>query len=280
MRGEGNFDLYGWDIGARTCKPFSNSKIANATFKHKLEPIQLVYNARIKTNNPTILVTCDKRYYLAFRENIINSIVKNANCYTNVHFHLVDSNFDVKSSYLREKQRDDIGVAVSVERTEIKDKAYYASARFIRANEIIKLIDDNILIMDADAYIHKPIQELFNYAINYDLGLFDTRGPWGMVPWRKYWAGCMFIAKSKAGLQYATVLRNSHFYLWSYDNPNWWIDQNAIYYAVNFVNQNAGKYKIQQFRDFKEETGSFFPIKTGETYKLNTLREFDKNDIL
>lgn len=270
-----NFDLYGWDIGARTCKPYSNEALATVSFEHKLSPIKLIHDKRINTNNPTILVTCDKRYYSAFNEKIISSIKQNADCPANIHFHIVDSEYNETIDYINKEVHKNIGTSVSIERTKINDKAYFASVRFIRASEIIKLLNDDILVMDADAYIHKPLQVFYDFINGYDIGLFDTRGPWGMVPWRKYWAGCMYIANSTAGLQFASILKNAHFYLWSYHRPNWWIDQNAIYYAVKFINQNTGKFKIQQLRDFKEVTGSFFPIKTGEEYKIKTLQAFD-----
>ncbi|MEP0356623.1 hypothetical protein [Paraglaciecola sp.] len=271
-----NFDLYGWDIGARTCKPYHNKDMAEATFQYDLAPLNFVFDNRIETLNPTILVTCDKRYYQAFHENIISSVIQSANCPTNIHFHIVDPDYVEYESYLFKDSYDNVGTSVSIENTPIRDKAYFASVRFIRANEIIKMLNDSILIMDADAYINEKLQPLYDYLEGYDIGVFDTRGPWGMVPWRKYWAGCMYISNNKPGYQFADVLRNAHFYLWDYQRPNWWIDQNAIFYAIHFINQNAGKFKTQQLRDFKDITGSYFPIKTGESYKRKTLAEFDK----
>lgn len=267
-------DLYGWDIGARTCKPIDYLKFNTAKLPFNCGEISSIYSARIKSTFPTVLVTCDSRYFLAFYENIIRSCINKCKENINVHFHIVNITNVCRDLVARINKQDAVGLSITYETSEVSDKAYYASVRFIRLPEFMDFLDDSILVMDADAYFSGSLKPMQTLIENSDVGLFSSRGPWGMVPWRKYWAGCVFVRNNNAGLSFASELSKAHSFLWDESRPNWWIDQNAIYYAVEFSSNEVGLTHFAEFRQLREG-GDFFPIKTGENYKIKVLVEFD-----
>ena len=140
-------------------------------------------------------------------------------------------------------------------------------------NEFINFLNDSVIVMDADAYFDSHIGMLQSIIKNKDVGIYSSRGPNGMVPWRKYWAGLLYVNNTKEGQIFADILRKAHFYLWNTSRPNWWIDQNAIFYAVDFVYDALGQISFAELRI------SSLPIATGEGYKKMMLTEFkSRND--
>jgi hypothetical protein len=122
-----------------------------------------------------------------------------------------------------------------------RDKAYFASARFLHGAEIIEEIGCPTWFVDADAEIAHDASEAERLARETSaiLGVI-SRGPFAYLPWRSFAAGWLYVPYRPSAIAYLRLVSNSIRYFWD-DRPsrNWWIDQFALRTAEIIANDDT-----------------------------------------
>tara|TARA_B100000424_G_scaffold43457_1_gene29647 strand:- start:205 stop:1473 length:1269 start_codon:yes stop_codon:yes gene_type:complete len=107
-------------------------------------------------------------------------------------------------------------------------KDIFASIRFIDSISLIDKYSD-VVVSDIDAVLEKKLPESFS-----NLSIACKKSD-NLLPWRRYPAGAIRFKKSDEVKFFLEKVRHYLSHVYSYgDKENlWWIDQNALNYAVN-----------------------------------------------
>lgn len=118
-----------------------------------------------------------------------------------------------------------------------KPVAYYASARYIIASEVMKRHDSPVWIQDVDLFPTGDIRKNIEQFNENDVTLFKSRFLDGLLPWVKYLAGCVYINNNPNGKFFLsrTTEYLQHFLI---SDENWMIDQNALAFAVEEADES------------------------------------------
>lgn len=109
--------------------------------------------------------------------------------------------------------------------------AYYASARYIIASEVMRRHNSPVWIQDVDLFPTGDIRKNIEQFNKCDVTLFRSHLLNGLLPWVKYLAGCVYVKNTPNGESFLLRIRE---YLQSFliSESNWMIDQNAISFAI------------------------------------------------
>jgi hypothetical protein len=151
-----------------------------------------------------------------------------------MHFHVINPDQDARRriNRLRATYKN---VGFSVEHCKNPQKAYYASSRFLIAPQVIKAFQKPMFIFDIDVRFNRNLDELFTQG-GWDRDTIGVRHTDDLsLPWQKMTANAMYLPLTEYSLLYSEKIRD--FLLpWFYDafdgRDLWWIDQNAIFFAL------------------------------------------------
>ena len=162
------------------------------------------------------------------------------------------------------------------------DRAYFASARFLRGASILQMLRCPVLFVDADAYLSdaSKLGELVTSARQLsDVHGLLSPGPWnGYLPWRRFSATWLFVPYSEFGHTFLQAVGDAIEYFWDErKGRNWWIDQMALEVArIHLTRAGTNDNGFVQI-------GRSFPnIMIGsEKYKIDTISELpEMQDLL
>lgn len=198
---------------------------------------------------PVLVVACDHRYARLFLERFLASA--DTLCRDRlIHLHLVDPP-DTAHPLDGLPRPAGNRLAASWERSgKLKSSAYYASARFVRAGELLERYRRPIQIFDVDVALRHPPEMLDQAMRNADFGCFRT----GMLnPCSEYLAEVTAFMPTPAGLALADMLRRLILSKMSIKQELLWlIDQAVLYSAIYVLAEKAGRLRVA---DFTRETG-------------------------
>lgn len=133
----------------------------------------------------------------------------------------------------------------------VKDKiTYYACSRYIIVPLIIQKFGNDIFIMDVDLFINNELDSYFNKLSEFDVAISFQRSITAIYPWRRIMAGYVYISNNIHGESFINLTSN-YIVKHLHKENSWTLDQNALSYAYEKINQknpdikigNAGIYK-------------------------------------
>lgn len=227
--------------GAFTYRPPTQDTF-NAINKQRMREDGINFITKAAASNlPVIVCAVDSLYFKVYATNLISSLDVFGSY--GVHFHLVnpdDECFSVLDAIFRKYDRQSI--SISIEKSDNTAKAYYASARFLRANEILQFLRSDICILDVDISFSVAPECLFEGFRDLQCALLKRNGYPAYLPWRSVGAGAAFFKWSKGGRQSARLVAQCINYLLSEycGDPErcWWIDQNALFLGSEMLLTN------------------------------------------
>lgn len=196
------------------------------------------------TNVPTVIYSANPKYLMAYAPRLAFYM----SVMTNMRYHLhiigtreeasiaarefldfLQATFTMRSVDIR-----DISIEVSWSNCPVEISqpvAYYASARYIIASEVMNRHNSSVWIQDVDLFPTGDIRKNIEQLNKNDVTLFKSRFLEGLLPWVKHLAGCVYIRNNPNGKYF---LSKTTEYLQSFliSEKNWMIDQNALSFAI------------------------------------------------
>ncbi|MEI8393223.1 MAG: hypothetical protein WCF85_00705 [Rhodospirillaceae bacterium] len=189
-----------------------------------------------------LAVSCDPRYAELFLPRFLESVDRFCSGRL-VHLHLIDPASDppvLPAALTRNR------LAVTTETSgALKSSAWYASARFVRMEELLAHYRRPVVMYDIDiALLHPP--ELLEQAMaEADFGCF--RMP-RLDPGSVYQASVTAFRPTPAGLELSRLLRDLILSKMSLKHELLWlIDQACLYSAITSLADRAGRLRVADF---------------------------------
>lgn len=217
-----------------------------------IAPVALEYLHRstrtAQGQEPTIIYSADPRFLRSYLTRLLFYIgLFPENKY---HFHIIaikkeaiamkDIVLEHLKSILAIRESTNSSPNVDISFSEcpigVKEKvSYYASARYMIAGEIMKETSRPVWIQDVDLYPTGELASFIPTFMSHDVSLYRSNFLGGALPWVRYLGGNVFVSPTKAGTEFLThvdyYMRN-----WLIAESSWMIDQNAISYALESMN--------------------------------------------
>jgi hypothetical protein len=221
---------------------------------------------KLPESSEVAVFSSDSQYFDKFHDEVLRSARANG-WYAQIHFHIINPTPDILDVLANLRPE---GVTHSVEYIEKPQKATFASARFFVAQEFLHVHEIPTWVFDIDvSFIASPRQlfESFGWKETF-LGVRYTNNL--TLPWQKMTANAMYIPPTGQGKSYIASVCDYLDYMFKVRHVNdlWWIDQNAIFFALmrvvgldrrNFQVFGAGLGKILKLPDLfqPKEKGMF-----------------------
>lgn len=138
---------------------------------------------------------------------------------------------------------------------------YYACARFIYAETVLRLTGRPLITADMDMTLTKPLDKTIEQLTS-DFSVPASRGFARLSPWRRYMAGSALFRPSS---QPSAALLRDYIMRGLREKNSWTLDQNAMAYVVE---KNASS-----FRNFSDAGRPFEVFNLGKLENLVPKRE-------
>jgi|GEM_PF-2378703 len=192
-------------------------------------------------NEAVVFFACDSVYFRQFALLMVASIARlndNAIC----HIHIVDPSDDCDDVLAEIRTLvPQVRVNVSTEQLNLppnspQKKPYYASARFIRANELLDIYQQPLFIVDADMVVEISTKRLMELSQDCYVGLIVRTGS-ASFPWTEIQAGTAYFSNSPRSRRFLELTKQA--ILSKLHEPNdhqlWYVDQNALFAAYSLM---------------------------------------------
>lgn len=214
------------------------------------EQIGTLYHEKLTSQNglPIALISCDGIYL----EKLATKLLESAHLVgmrNGIHLHLMDPNDDSYGIIKAIEEKFELDIGVSVEYTSNISKfskihlsnhmrkTYYASSRFIRISEIIRLYDKPVFEIDTDCLFVSDISDFSAISHNKDICFYFDGIKTG--PARQFNATFFFAKNSDGALLYTdTIARYITRFIVS-DIPLWSLDQAALYCVYRYLQRHG-----------------------------------------
>ena len=188
----------------------------------------------VQTSQAIVFFACDSVYLREYALLLVASVARlNKNTVTICHVHIVDPDQD-SFAIVEEIRRlvPQVRLNLSTEKiNSAQKKPYYASARFIRAIELLDLYHVPLFVVDTDMVIEISIEELVRITQGNDVGLIVRTGS-ASFPWTEVQAGTAFFSDSKNSRRFLELTKHA-ILTKLYEAGNaaqiWYVDQNALF---------------------------------------------------
>ena len=201
-----------------------------------------------------IFASCDEKYFVDHGVQFINSAIKQdvvpwvdiINPETDL---VLLSGKTIKPLNLLRMTHDDDKYKITYTKSDIKDRAqdflvertFYACNRFLKAPEILQSVDE-VLIIDIDCFLRKPIEWEYFKDCDYSLYLRDSLP--GTVGWEKegtrVGAGAVYLKDT--ALPYISLVKKQieHYGL------QWFVDQVSLWVVHKHFQENDTKLRFKE----------------------------------
>ncbi|WP_343317654.1 hypothetical protein AAFM46_10435 [Arthrobacter sp. TMP15] len=229
---------FGLDLGAITYG-FSSTDIS-------YEPAAISWHSEEPISNTgiTILYSGNIPFLRRYLGRIFYYLIAQPTLST--HIHIVADNMDATAFIIeanrllsnlfefshRESVRPYISWSSQTPPREVGNLiTYYACARYLVADEVMKRYNTSIWIQDVDLFPTAPTISANHRLQEYDVALVESGGLNFLAPWRRYLAGNVYISQSDNGRDF---LKYTVEYIISFLSveDSWMLDQNALDWAI------------------------------------------------
>lgn len=203
-------------------------------------------------DNFVLVLSCDGEYLNKFGKGLAESLVE-IHFDSVLHLHLINVTHDqlVEASNLLNKKS--IRFNLSFESFDVKQfghplnvKSVYTCGRFIHLPELLEAYNRPILITEFDAKFCSDLTKYVQQIESSDIAL-SLYNNYNHLPWNRVWAGSVFVKNNSIGMDFAKRLSSfchKHIDEFNGDGKLWHLDQNALYGAYEYVNNNYSTLKF------------------------------------
>jgi tetratricopeptide (TPR) repeat protein len=206
----------------------------------------------------THLVSCDANYFRMFglalaRSSAASGVVR---C---IHFHIVGDALNRAD----EQQVGGLGIPVVFSREDSHRNGharYCASARFIVAPDLLRELEDDLLITDCDVIMAGVIAGMPNVMSEFDVGLRIRKR---FVPWYVTHAALLVLRQTEGGFAFAETLAATAR-LSIEQSTQWASDQATLVSVLTFLRRNRPDIRICNIEEYAELDGALQDAAEGE----------------
>ncbi len=205
--------------------------------KNVTPPAIEIFNPGAARENDSYIIAAaaDGRYVCLFAETFISSILHVAG---NRHIHIHIVNPTPESNQVLDRIRGLVPwlrLSTSYEEASYPSpRPYFATARFLVAPQLLDIFKRPLVIMDIDAVLAKDIEPFLGEFAHVDVSIKRNASKNLEFPWTSVFATFSVYMATPGAHRFLSDLAD---YFWDrFDvtgaTDSWWIDQNALYYAV------------------------------------------------
>lgn len=114
----------------------------------------------------------------------------------------------------------------------VQENSYFASARYLIADQVMKITNSPVWIQDVDLFPTADPTGFEAALQRNDVTLYVSSFARGLFPWTRYLAGNVYINNSAMGEKFL-LSASSYLSEWVSVPDSWTVDQNAITYALD-----------------------------------------------
>lgn len=179
------------------------------------------------------IFSCDSRYFLEFADIPLLS-ARSVEWDCHFHFHIINPSDEALCH--KDEMAQYSCASFSFEKRDITSKAYFASARYAIAEQAVREFGVPIWIMDIDLkFLRSPEKNFLEDGWSRTkVGVRYTQDI--ALPWQKMTANAMYVPATDLGVEYMRLVRafleNAFRVEPEKDRDIWWVDQNAIFFAL------------------------------------------------
>ncbi|MCA7012771.1 hypothetical protein LF934_08955 [Dickeya dadantii] len=189
-----------------------------------------------KNDKPTVLVSCDVKYYHQHAIYLLYSLYETNKDSLNVHIHVYDIDNETFNDIKEKKQQfPELNISCSMEAVGNVSgvNVHYASRRFIFASYLLSINEGPLLILDADCLVRKN-WSLIKHSVDLSGDVLITKDD-NSPFWEKVFAGFVYL---KGGELSTAFIDKVARFIWdnlSKNNVVWFLDQVALSAAVDEI---------------------------------------------
>jgi hypothetical protein len=211
-------------------------------------PRVIIHRRAGSTGLFVVFAAADHDYFIRYGDDFLRSARSPGNV-TSAHLHLINPQreaFELVEEAVRSQRWPDL--TLSSEVYEGSDRrAYYSSARLIRAPMLLKLYSDcPMLISDLDAVYRAPIRQTLPDLNEIDVGLYVKKDRFRAHPWQTIRAGILIYGASGFGHRFATAVARLtiNALVGRKANDLWFIDQNMLHHVWLLARTDGWKLQM------------------------------------
>jgi hypothetical protein len=196
---------------------------------------EVILHRRAGSMGPfVVFAAADHDYFIRYGDDFLRSAQSHGDV-ASAHLHLINPRpeaFELVEEAVRSRRWPDL--TLSSEAYDGPDRrAYYASARLVRAPMLLKLYDCPLLISDIDAVYRAPIRQTLPDLNKLDVGLYIKNDRFRAHPWQTIRAGILIYGATGFGNRFSTAAARltMNALVGRNDNDRWFIDQNMLYHV-------------------------------------------------
>lgn len=216
-------------------------------------PYNITEQKIIMGDKLTIVFSCNRVYFNKFFEDALNSILVERNDF-NVAIALINfKDEDIEcfnsiiDSYI-EKYNIDFSF-INLE-TDKHEKTLSACARFIISDLMLRKTQSNTLVLDLDIFYTSQSNKMLNNIIKKEsIGLSLKTNGVRLLPWTAVAAAASYFPNNNTSRIVTNAITD--YINFSYnDNYNWYLDQNALFYAFVLMKKFFPLLSISNIHSF------------------------------
>ncbi|MHC6224604.1 hypothetical protein ACYU03_07455 [Pseudomonas sp. X10] len=173
------------------------------------------------------LASADSDYFSKFGGGLIKSFTENRDDTSILTISIINPSIEAKN-WVSKNRKDLIKSGVHFLYTSgPKNKAYYASSRFLLMPQLLKTLKTGILSLDIDALFVSRTSTLSLALKTLDAALEQQEH---RLPWQRCQAGRVYFGYTDAGKHMSDVISNFCRRVYNETIDQWFLDQNALEY--------------------------------------------------
>lgn len=186
-----------------------------------------------KNGKTTVLIACDKGYFLLHAKALVASVYETNGCELNVHLHIYNCD-DGLEAQVNELAACFPGLALSLSHEEVKTtqgiNVHYASRRFVFMSHALEVFAAPILLLDADCLVRNSWQATLTALGAQKLFLTNNES----APlWERVQGGFLYAEPDTISQRYLDIVARFIDHNLMRGNVVWFLDQVALSFAVD-----------------------------------------------
>lgn len=175
-------------------------------------------------NRGVFVVSCDQKYYDQFHLKFL-STARNIDIDNTICFFVIGD----KSGY--EYFSENNYYVIHIQSHMVLSPAFYASARYLYAFEMLKQKKCEVFVFDIDFDFSLLAGWDFSSVLGSDFSLSFNKYGRSFIPWSHISAAVSYFSSSDSSLFFLQCF--SAYFQKNYSPNKWWIDQNSLFFAMN-----------------------------------------------
>jgi len=186
-------------------------------------------------NRPLIYAGMDGLYLQTFGHTLTSSVLERCPSF-DLHLHIMNPTDDAQRNFAERFPKDRVTISFEI---MPPDKVAYSTRRFLRLSQIMRAVDRQIVLVDADVAINRDISEAL--PPDSSVVLYSRLDK----PWVEQMVHAGFLAIAPSGRDFLDFVASYILYFEGRAEAKWYVDQMALISAYIWFSKNAPQLSIK-----------------------------------